>query len=149
MRLFSKHIDISQYSSDYDDSYQVTPYFTYGMFRCSKCISNHMCIDTIRLLEKARTLSQAIYPPIHYKIVHGYVCNTHIHHYSKVEGNKIANTHTTGRAVDIACNDSISRYSILYGLLNSGISRIGIYSNHIHVDTVITGGYSIIYVGDR
>jgi len=42
--------------------------------------------------------------------------------------------HLTGNAVDLACNDSQSRYAILMGLISAGFTRIGIYSAHLHAD---------------
>lgn len=42
--------------------------------------------------------------------------------------------HLTGHGVDLACNDSSVRYSMLRGLILAGFNRIGIYSAHIHAD---------------
>lgn len=42
--------------------------------------------------------------------------------------------HLTGHAVDLACFDSQTRFSMLMGCLSAGFKRIGIYSEHIHVD---------------
>jgi hypothetical protein len=45
-----------------------------------------------------------------------------------------AKCHGRGKAVDIACTDSRSRYAILAALVGVGFKRIGIYDRHIHVD---------------
>lgn len=42
--------------------------------------------------------------------------------------------HLTGNGVDLACNDSQTRYAMLKGLLGAGFNRIGIYSAHLHAD---------------
>ena len=42
--------------------------------------------------------------------------------------------HSLGRAVDIRCNDSTNRASIIYSLLNAGFKSIGLYPTFIHVD---------------
>lgn len=42
--------------------------------------------------------------------------------------------HLTGNGVDLACNDSQTRYAMLKGLLGAGFNRIGVYSAHIHAD---------------
>ncbi len=43
--------------------------------------------------------------------------------------------HGRGKAVDIACQDSAQRMSIVRGLLYLGVRRIGIYNRHVHADT--------------
>jgi uncharacterized protein YcbK (DUF882 family) len=42
--------------------------------------------------------------------------------------------HLKGLAVDMACEESISRYKLLKALLLAGFNRIGIYSKHLHAD---------------
>lgn len=45
--------------------------------------------------------------------------------------------HTSRKAADIRCNDSVTRYKILHGLMQVGFKRIGIGSAsqpHIHAD---------------
>jgi uncharacterized protein YcbK (DUF882 family) len=42
--------------------------------------------------------------------------------------------HLTGNAVDLACDDSVSRFAMVKALLDVGFTRIGIYSAHIHAD---------------
>lgn len=45
-----------------------------------------------------------------------------------------ARNHGKGLAVDIACNNSAQRLIMLKALLAVDFERIGVYSNHIHVD---------------
>ena len=42
--------------------------------------------------------------------------------------------HTRGKAVDIVCNSSATRYKIVYAALHFGFRRIGIGKNFIHLD---------------
>lgn len=42
--------------------------------------------------------------------------------------------HMTHKAADLRCNDSTTRYKILYGLFKAGFKRIGLNSIHIHAD---------------
>lgn len=46
-------------------------------------------------------------------------------------------THGKGLAVDIACELSTHRLTILRALLSVGFDRIGIYEKHIHVDVSV------------
>jgi len=43
-------------------------------------------------------------------------------------------SHLKGRAVDIACADSVTRQKIVSGLIKAGFTRIGISKNFIHSD---------------
>lgn len=42
--------------------------------------------------------------------------------------------HTRGKAVDIRCNDSVTRWKIVRAAIDAGIRRIGIGSNFVHLD---------------
>lgn len=42
--------------------------------------------------------------------------------------------HLRGLAVDLKCTNSGTRYLIINSLLKTGFHRIGVYSDHIHVD---------------
>jgi len=76
-------------------------------------------------LDNARSISM-----VPYKITSGY---------RSPEGNEEvggvkASAHTKGLGVDLACADSHQRFRILKGLFAIGLTRIGIYDRHIHVD---------------
>jgi len=43
-------------------------------------------------------------------------------------------SHLKGRAVDIACADSVTRQKIITGLIKAGFTRIGISKTFIHAD---------------
>lgn len=55
--------------------------------------------------------------------------------------------HGLGRAVDIRCRDSRSRFCILKALLGQGFKRIGVYDKHIHVDDWPDGDQRVIWWG--
>ena len=59
-------------------------------------------------------------------------------------------SHHLGKAVDIACGDSSSRWIIVDALIATGFKRIGIYDRHIHVDdNTIEDGFpqNVMWVG--
>lgn len=44
------------------------------------------------------------------------------------------NAHGLGRAVDIACANSVKRMKIVRAAIACGVTRIGVYDKHIHLD---------------
>ena len=62
--------------------------------------------------------------------------------------NDLAGNHGRGLAVDVSCRSSTARFQILRGLLAVGFKRIGLYSNHIHVDTNPDKVQSVIWYSD-
>lgn len=42
--------------------------------------------------------------------------------------------HMTGKAVDLRCHDSVTRFKMKYGLYKAGFKRIGQNSIHLHAD---------------
>lgn len=67
---------------------------------------------------------------IPFVITSGYRC----YDYNKKCGSKDSSSHPKGFAVDISATNSRTRYKIVSALLESGLSRIGISSDFIHVD---------------
>lgn len=57
-------------------------------------------------------------------------CPKHNH---KVKG-KVTSSHLTGKAVDIYCDNSNTRYKIIKGLIMTGFNRIGVGGHFIHTD---------------
>jgi zinc D-Ala-D-Ala carboxypeptidase len=53
--------------------------------------------------------------------------------------------HLTGHAVDLACTDDPTRFSLIEGLLDAGFTRLGIYSAHIHADNDSTKPPKVIW----
>lgn len=56
----------------------------------------------------------------------------------KLKGRSGKGAHTLGRAFDVRCTDSASRYSIVFGALAAGFTRIGIGKTFIHMDDAIS-----------
>lgn len=54
--------------------------------------------------------------------------------WEKSKGRTGNSAHTRGKAVDIVCNTSATRYKIVYAALHFGFRRIGIGKNYIHLD---------------
>lgn len=54
--------------------------------------------------------------------------------HNKAIGGSETSSHLKGFAVDIKVNNSRERFIILKSLIKAGFTRIGIYSNFIHVD---------------
>jgi zinc D-Ala-D-Ala carboxypeptidase len=56
--------------------------------------------------------------------------------------------HLFGKAVDLACSDSHTRFLMLKGLLAAGFTRIEIAPLHIHVDTDESKVMEVIFLGE-
>lgn len=55
--------------------------------------------------------------------------------------------HLRGIAVDLSCHNASDLYKIVTGLLKAGFSRIGIYADHIHVDSDASLPQNVIWHG--
>ena len=55
--------------------------------------------------------------------------------------------HIKGLAVDLACDDSLTRFRMVRSLFNAGIERIGVYDRHIHVDVDTEKPQYVMWVG--
>lgn len=54
--------------------------------------------------------------------------------YDKAKGRNGNSAHTRGKAVDIKCNASVTRWKIVRAAIDAGIRRIGIGSTFVHLD---------------
>ena len=54
--------------------------------------------------------------------------------HEKAQGRSGNSAHTRGKAVDIRCNASATRYKIVAAALSCGIRRIGIGRTFVHLD---------------
>lgn len=61
----------------------------------------------------------------------------------RLKGRSGRGAHTLGRAFDIACRDSLTRYKIVFGAIAAGFTRIGIGSTFVHMDDSDISGPSI------
>ena len=112
-------------------------YFTLDEFDCPTLPNSgvNMDSDFLQKLEAARELAG-----IPFKINSGY--RTREHHnaiYKKLGKEPTKSAHLIGKAADIHCTDSRSRFIIISSLLKAGFNRIGIASTFIHTDSAETG----------
>ena len=54
--------------------------------------------------------------------------------WDKSKGRSGNSAHTRGKAVDIRCNTSVTRYKIVKAALDCGVRRIGIGKSFVHLD---------------
>lgn len=66
--------------------------------------------------------------------------------YERVKGRSGSSMHCLGRAVDISCKDSLSRYRIVNSALSAGFRGIGIGKTFVHLDDRFTD--TIIWLYD-
>ena len=112
-------------------------YFALEEFSCPTLPNSGVNMDSnfLQKLESAREIAG-----IPFRINSGY--RTQEHHnaiYKKLGKEPTKSAHLIGKAADIHCTDSRSRFIIISALLDAGISRIGIASTFIHCDTAEKG----------
>lgn len=95
----------------------------------------------IQLVYKLDMIRTIINTPIFIKS--GYRTKKH----NKEIGGEKNSAHLKGLAVDIFCDDSITRFLIVRYALYLRISRIGIYQAHIHLDIDDTKPQKILFLG--
>ena len=106
--------------------------FTSKEFDCPslKGSGENMQEDFMDMLQDAREIAGCVF-----RITSGYRTQQY-HDDLGRRGYKTAkkSAHLEGRAADIACTDSVTRWLIVNSLLLAGFNRIGIASTFIHVD---------------
>ena len=112
-------------------------YFTLDEFDSPDLPNSGVNMDSnfLQKLEAAREIAG-----IPFRINSGY--RTQEHHnaiYKKLGKEPTKSAHLIGKAADIHCTDSRSRFIIISALLDAGISRVGISSTFIHCDTAEKG----------
>lgn len=66
--------------------------------------------------------------------------------HNAVVGGDVDSSHLGGYAADISVTNSMDRYSLLYSALCAGISRIGVYPSHLHLDVDPKKAANLIWV---
>ena len=101
----------------------------------------NMDSDFLRMLDTARS-----YSTIPFKITSGYRTESHNNAIYRSLGKKpIASSHLIGKATDIACMDSQSRYIIFTSLIKAGFTRFGMGNSFIHVDNDNAKAQNVIW----
>ena len=95
--------------------------------RCGNCYVDGTKIDR-RLVYKLQVIRERIDKPIY--INSACRCDRH----NNAVGGALNSYHLSGRAVDIACDNSLDRHELVKQSLNQGLS-VGISAKFIHVDT--------------
>jgi zinc D-Ala-D-Ala carboxypeptidase len=95
-------------------------------FACKCCGKNEINDLFFSLLERAREISS-----VPFVINSGYRCAKH----NSEVGGESDSAHLKGYAADIRTADSRTRFEVIKVVLSVGITRIGIGSDFVHVDT--------------
>lgn len=101
------------------------------------CAISQMCPDFLARLDRARELAGV---PFHVNSAY------RSPDYEISKGRSGAGAHTFGRAVDIRCTDSASRWRIVFGALSAGFTRIGIGKRFVHLDDSISLPHPCIWL---
>lgn len=114
----------------------MSKYFSEEELKC-KCGCNQALMDSVFMLriDKAREDSG-----VPWGIVSAYRCEKH-DVAVKGEGN-----HPTGEAIDIASNNSTTRFKVVTSLMKMGFKRLGIGKTFIHVDSVEARPQGVIWL---
>lgn len=111
--------------------------------RCGNCSLGigEMDADLLSRLDEAREIAD-----IPFKLNRAISCVAH----NAAIGGSNTSSHLKGYAVDIDCNDSVSRYRIVTALLAVGFKRIGVYNSKekgtfIHADLDPTKPKGVIW----
>lgn len=99
-------------------------FFKLNEFNCHCCGKQHMDPVFLAMLDNARGYGGVPFP-----ITSGYRCEKH----NAAVGSTSIN-HTSGKAVDVRCENGPSRIRIVKGLIQAGFDRIGIGPKFIHAD---------------
>ena len=101
-----------------------------------------MCGDFLFMLDEARDIAQ-----VPFRITSGYRTQKHQDELT-ARGYKTSTTsaHLRGKAADIACTDSATRFRIVAALLAVGFDRVGISNGFIHVDNDETKAPGVVWL---
>lgn len=110
------------------------PNFSHAEMRCSQ---TGMCRLDDEFMDKLQKLRDAVGKPL--TITSGYRSIDHSIEAAKIEDSKPAGSHTTGKAVDVACERGFA-YQVLFAAIKLGFTGIGVQQSgsrrFLHLDTV-------------
>jgi uncharacterized protein YcbK (DUF882 family) len=110
------------------------PNFSHAEMRCSQ---TGMCRLDDEFMDKLQKLREAVGKPL--TITSGYRSIDHTIEAAKIEDSKPAGSHTTGKAVDVACERGFA-YQVLFAAIKLGFTGIGVQQSgsrrFLHLDTV-------------
>lgn len=66
--------------------------------------------------------------------------------HDRARGRSGTGAHTTGRAVDIRCNNPVTRLKILDAARAAGFCRIGVAATFVHVDDSPTHAQGVVWL---
>lgn len=103
-------------------------YFSAAEFgKCTpSCELSQMDDDFLRTLDRVRELSGI---PLVLN------CAYRSKEWDMAKGRKGNSAHTRGKAADIRCNASGTRWKIIRAALDAGVRRIGVGNGFVHIDT--------------
>ena len=113
-------------------------YFVDAEFkRCTpSCSINDMNQGTLDRLDRVREIAGI-------PLLLNSACRSAEH--DKSRGRSGTGSHTTGRAIDIRCNASATRYKIVTAALQAGFTRIGIAKTFVHLDDSPSHAQQVIW----
>ncbi len=116
----------------------MSKYFKPEEFTCKcGCGLNNVDPQLVELLEAAREIAG-----IPFVINSGCRCEEH----NKNVGGTENSTHIEGKAADIRCTDSRSRFKIKQALYAAGAKRIGHHPSFIHVDVATDKSQEVEFI---
>ena len=100
-------------------------YFSNDEFKRVACTRSQINDDSLRRLDRAREIAGI-----------PFILNSAYRspETDRASGRSGKGAHTLGKAFDVSCVDSRSRYLIVLGALSAGFTRIGIGKTFIHMD---------------
>lgn len=93
------------------------------------------------LIEKLQLARNNLRPKSAIVINSGYRCEKH----NKEVGGVVGSSHRKGLAVDIRCDHSSYRFSLIRALIGAGFKRIGIGEDFIHCDLDLEKPQNVIW----
>lgn len=74
-------------------------------------------------------------------------CGLRVQAHNEQVGGVADSSHLKGLGVDIRCNDSVTRYKLLWAAFAIGFKRIEIAPRHLHLDISETAPQNVCWIG--